>query len=352
MNEELQAFLTEKTKNLLNFIFDGVYIVDTKRQICFWNKGAEKITGYTAEEVTGRCCRDNILNHIDENGMLMCFTDCPLAKTMRSGQFMEAKVYPLHKSGHRFPVSTHIGPIRGSAGNIIGGIEVFRDISVEEKLHNQERKFRKLIKQYVSDTTYESVSNAVSNNAAVSARLKDLTVFFMDIVGFTTLSEMHPPEKVIAVLNFFFSLSSHIIRKHTGDIDKFVGDCAMAIFIDAQDAVNAAKEVIREGLPALNKTLNSKGLPEIRVRIGINSGKLVQGDIGSDERKDMTVIGDVVNTASRVESESEPGNFMITESTLARLDNPGEFEFSKELVLKGKLSPIKLYRLKQDGGSR
>ncbi len=346
MDSELKAFLTPETRMLLDFIFDGVYIVDTKREIVFWNKGAEKLTGYSSADVTGKRCRDNVLNHIDGNGDLMCVRDCPLVKAMEGGQSVSEKVYPLHKSGHRFPVSTHVGPVRNKAGKIIGGIEVFRDISAQEQLHTQERKFRKLIKQYVSRTTYDSVLTAVTQDGAVTAGLKDMTVFFMDIVGFTTLSEIHPPEKIVEVLNSFFSLSSYIIRQHTGDIDKFVGDCAMAVFIDAQDAVNAAKEVIRQGLPGLNKALNARGLPEITVRIGINSGRLVQGDIGSAERKDMTVIGDVVNTASRVEKESVPGTFMITESTLARLGTPQEFELAKELLLKGKTTPIRLYALK------
>ncbi|MDM8549031.1 adenylate/guanylate cyclase domain-containing protein [Desulfobacterales bacterium HSG2] len=346
MNKEIQAFLTKESRDLLNFIFDGVYIVDTRRRIHFWNKGAQEITGYTAEEVMGKCCKDNILNHIDENGNLMCVAECPLTRAIKSGQNTEMKVYPLHKSGRRYPVSTHVGPIRNKDGKIIGGIEVFRDISAQEKLLSQERKFRKLIKQYVSGATYDSVSSAVEADDSVKAATRDLTILFMDIVGFTTLSEMHPPKKIVEVLNSLFSFSSHIIQKHTGDIDKFVGDCSMAIFIDAQDAVNMAKEMISEGLPRLNTLLKSKGLPQINVRIGINSGKLVQGDIGSDDRKDMTVIGDVVNTASRVEGEAEPGSFMITESALARLDNPGEFEFAKELLLKGKIIPIKLYRLK------
>jgi PAS domain S-box-containing protein len=345
MSNDIEMFITEETKSLLNFIFDGVYIVDIKRQIRFWNKGAEAITGYTADEVMGKCCKDNLLNHIDENGMLMCVRDCPLARTIQSGRHIESKVYPRHKSGRRFPVSTHIGPIKNEKGEIIGGIEVFRDISAEEKLRQQELKFKKLIKQYVSGATYQSVTEAVKDDGiSITASMKDLTVFFMDIVGFTTLSEIHPPEKIVEILNSFFSFSSHIIQKHTGDIDKFVGDCSMAVFIDAQDAVNAAKEMIQEGLPNLNRLLVSKNMPEINVRIGINSGKLVHGNIGSDERRDMTVIGDVVNTASRVQGEAEPGNFIITESTFARLDTPEEFEFAKELLLKGKITPITLYQ--------
>lgn len=345
MENAIQAYLTDETREMLDFIFDGVYIVDTKRKILFWNKGAELITGYGAEEVMGKYCRDNILNHTDENGNLLCNSRCPLLKSVDRGEFVREKVYPLHHSGHRFPVYTHVGPIKDKAGNIIGAIEVFRDISAEEKLHRTEIKFRKLVKQYISETTYETVWNAVSQDSDMSASMKDLTIMFTDIVSFTAMSEQHSAEKIVEMLNYFFSAVSHIVRKYTGDIDKFIGDCAMSVFIDAQDAVNAAKEIIHTGLPILNKTLISKQLPEINLRVGINSGNLVHGNIGSSERKDMTVIGDVVNTASRVQGEADPGSFLITENTLARLDQPQEFGFAKEILLKGKRHPIRLYRL-------
>jgi len=343
----LAKYLNKETRDLLDFVLEGVYVVDTERRIAFWNRGAQNLTGYTPEEVVGRFCRDGILNHIDENGTRLCWNACPLLKAIESDTDIEEKVYPLNKAGQRFPVITHVGPIKDKDGTIIGGIEVFRDVSFEEKLKSMERKFDRLIKQYVSDATYDSVRKTITEETlSTAATVKDFTVLFMDIVGFTSLSEKRSPEEVVKTLNSYFSMSSHIIKQHLGDIDKFIGDCVMATFIEAQNAVDTASEFIRTGLPDLNEALRLKGLPEINVRIGINSGKLVQGDIGSEDRKDMTVIGDVVNTASRIESVCEPGNFMISENSLVRLDNPHHFEFVQELLLKGKTVRIKLYRPK------
>lgn len=344
---KLSKYLTKETRDLLNFIFDGVYVTDTTRKIAFWNKGAENITGYKAEEVIGKSCKDNILNHIDEDGVLLCRGDCPLVKAIQSDTHIEEKVFPLHKNKHRFPVSTHVAPIKDDNGKIIGAIEVFRDISSEERLRILQKKFQKLIKQYVSKTTYETIKKSVSKEIPIVASSKELSIFFMDIVGFTSISEKHSEEVIVTILNSYFTLASQVIRQNTGDIDKFMGDAVMAIFIDAQDAVNAAKGILFKGLPSLNKALKSKELPQINVRIGINSGRLIQGDIGSEDRKDMTVIGDAVNIASRIESEAEPGNFMISEGTLARIDNHEEFEFTEEMLLKGKTQPIKLYRYKK-----
>ena len=346
-SDDLKNFLSKKTKELLDFIYDGVYVVDKNRKIHFWNKGAVAITGFSKKEVMGKCCRDDILNHIDADGVLLCTAECPLAKAIKSDIKIEEKVFPLHKDKHRFPTSTHISPIKNDKEEIIGAIEVFRDTSSEEKLRIVQEKFQKLIKQYVSEATFETVLESIDKDAPVLAASKELSIFFMDIVGFTTISETHSAKDVVNILNSYFTLASQVVKQNTGDIDKFIGDGVMAIFIDAQDAVNTAKAILLKGLPSLNRNLKSKKLSTINVRIGINSGNLVQGDIGSGDRRDMTVIGDPVNIASRIENVSEPGNFMISESTLARIENKDEFEFSEEMMLKGKSELVKLYRFKK-----
>ena len=101
---------------VLNSIFDGVYLLDRERRIIFWNQAAETITGHRATDVMGRCCHDSMLNHIDENGTMLCFTACPLARSIQTGESIRAKVYPTHQDGHRFPVYTHIGAIRDETG--------------------------------------------------------------------------------------------------------------------------------------------------------------------------------------------------------------------------------------------
>ena len=132
---------------VLDSIFDGVYIVDQERRIIFWNRAAEEITGHRKQDVMGRCCHDSMLNHIDENGTMLCFSACPLARSIQTGESLRAKVYPLHKDGRRFPVYTHIGAIRDETGAIIAGIEIFRDISREEDFRLLQEKFNVLIKR-------------------------------------------------------------------------------------------------------------------------------------------------------------------------------------------------------------
>ncbi|MBT1072814.1 sensor domain-containing diguanylate cyclase [Pelotalea chapellei] len=112
---------------ILENLFDGVYFVDKDRCITIWNKGAERITGFEKKEVIGRRCADNILRHIDADGRELCLSGCPLAATLADGSVREADVYLHHKQGHRLPVSVRISAVRNSAGEIIGGMEVFTD---------------------------------------------------------------------------------------------------------------------------------------------------------------------------------------------------------------------------------
>jgi len=345
MTAPLQAYLSPATTALLDFIYDGVYVVDTQRNIVFWNKGAERLTGHRAADVQGRCCRDNILNHIDGEGTLLCEGSCPLQKALETGISCEAKVWPLHQSGHRFPVEAHIGAIYGD-GVIIGSIEVFRDVTAEERYRAIEAKFHKVIHRYVSDLTYESAQADAADHGTEGASVRDITVLFVDIVGFTPMTEQLGAERTVELLNGFFCAASLGVRLHTGDIDKFIGDCALALFDDADDAVAAATEFLSQGLPKLNQSLAEKGLPALQVRVGINSGTVVQGTIGAEERRDWTVIGDVVNTASRVEGSAPAGTFRITEATLARLTDQSRFALDRQVLLKGKSAPLNLYRLR------
>ncbi len=116
-------------ETLLDSLFDGIYYVDRDRRITFWNKAAERITGYTREEVIGSCCADNLLRHVDESGRELCMSGCPLSATMADGDVHEAHVYLHHKQGHRVPVSVRVSPVRDESGAIVGSVEIFTDNS-------------------------------------------------------------------------------------------------------------------------------------------------------------------------------------------------------------------------------
>jgi diguanylate cyclase (GGDEF)-like protein/PAS domain S-box-containing protein len=116
-------------KKLLDNIGAGVYFVDLDRTITYWSKGAEQITGFTSEEVSGSSCSENILVHVDEKGKCLCTGTCPLLQTTRDGVDSQLNVYLHHKDGRRLSVTINASPIRDANGIIIGAVEIFRTTS-------------------------------------------------------------------------------------------------------------------------------------------------------------------------------------------------------------------------------
>jgi PAS domain S-box-containing protein len=118
-------------RTLLDNLSEGVYFTDTHRRIQYWNKGAERITGFQAEDVMGRCCADKILMHTDLEDKSLCQGFCPLAATMKDAKPRTERVFLHHKEGHRVPVSTTTAPIMDDAGVVVGGLETFHDVTTE-----------------------------------------------------------------------------------------------------------------------------------------------------------------------------------------------------------------------------
>jgi diguanylate cyclase (GGDEF)-like protein/PAS domain S-box-containing protein len=114
---------------IIDNLHDGLYFVDTNRVITYWNKAAERISGYTSAEVVGKSCADRILTHVDGQGRSLCLGRCPLAQTIADGVNREAEVYMHHKDGHRIPVLVRVSILKDPEGKVIGGIELFTDTS-------------------------------------------------------------------------------------------------------------------------------------------------------------------------------------------------------------------------------
>jgi len=131
-------------KGLLDNLFDAVYFVDIERRITYWNQAAEHITGYSAIEVIGTRCFDNILIHVDDEGRSLCFDGCPLAKTLGDSERREVEVYLRHKLGHRVPVSVRVTPITDANGRVTGAVEVFSNIAAKKRTERRVRELENL----------------------------------------------------------------------------------------------------------------------------------------------------------------------------------------------------------------
>jgi diguanylate cyclase (GGDEF)-like protein/PAS domain S-box-containing protein len=131
-------------QDVLKNLYDGLYFVDKNRRITFWNDAAARITGFTAEEVLGRSCQDNILVHVDEDGNNVCCDVCPLLDTMKTGSAKESQLYLHHKDGHRVPVSVRTTPLQDDEGNVIGGIELFSGNQAKANLDQELKHLKRL----------------------------------------------------------------------------------------------------------------------------------------------------------------------------------------------------------------
>ncbi len=178
-----------------------------------------------------------------------------------------------------------------------------------------------------------------------------VTILFADIRGFTPTAEKMQPEELVALLNDYFTVMVDIIFKHDGILDKFIGDAIMAIWnapIDQPDgpmrSVRAALEMQRE-IAMLNVRFKAQGRPPIGVGMGISTGEVVAGKIGSARKWEYTVIGDDVNLAQRIESKTEAGQVRISESTYQLLKGRVEVETLEPFLPKGKSQMVNVYRV-------
>ncbi len=179
-----------------------------------------------------------------------------------------------------------------------------------------------------------------------------VTVLFADIRGFTSLSEHENPEKVVGLLNHYFSAMTEIIFAHGGTLDKYIGYGLMALFgaptTTPVDAVNALKAAVamQKRIVTLNEELRSEGFPTVSAGIGLHTGVATVGYIGSDKRSEYTAIGDTVNLAARLESNASGGQILLSEATHSAANNIFPVEPLTAITVKNRVQPVALFELK------
>jgi adenylate cyclase len=189
------------------------------------------------------------------------------------------------------------------------------------------------LEKFVSRQTVDAVKRADEMGVKLGGERKEATVFFSDIRGFTAYSEKVDPEKVVAMLNSILSAQGAIVKKYDGDIDKFVGDELVAVFQGEKMVHNAlyCAVEIQEMMQTIHETIGEK----ITIGIGINTGEMVMGAMGSIDRMDFTVIGDAVNLGARLCSAAAPGQIIVSEYA-------ARFVAGDEAITLTKLEPIKV----------
>jgi adenylate cyclase len=213
----------------------------------------------------------------------------------------------------------------------------------------EETRRRERLQRYHSPAVINKILHGEEAGAGLVAQTRDVSVMFCDIAGFTTLTQHMTPEAVGEMLNEFFERMTDIIFEHDGTLDKFIGDAILAVFgapfeqpDHASRAVAAAIEM-RQELVRLNAEHPDR---PIRMRTAINSGPALAGDIGSPRRREFTVLGDVVNTASRIESSvAQPGQIVISQFTKDRLRPGFNSRQLDSVTLRGRDSALDVFEV-------
>ncbi len=217
----------------------------------------------------------------------------------------------------------------------------------------EKRQIKKLFSRYVSRDVYEQLV-ANPSLAALGGSRRHMTVLFSDIRGFTTTSEQGTPEDVVAQLNELFTRMVAVVFHHRGTVDKFVGDMIMALYgspLDdgehAEHAVQTALAMIRT-LQEMNADWAAQGKPQLDIGIGINTGEMIAGNVGSESIMSYTVIGDAVNLGARLESLNKDygTRIIISEATRRELKGRYDIHLLGDVIVKGKSQPVAIYEVK------
>ena len=228
-------------------------------------------------------------------------------------------------------------------------VDITERVEAQEKIEQLAGKLSK----YLSPQVYQSIFSG-AKNVKIEAYRKNLTVFFSDIKGFTEITDSLEPEVLSSLLNNYLNEMSKIALKYGGTIDKFVGDAIMIFFgdpetkgqkEDAKACVLMAIEM-RERMKYLQKMWEDQGISKpLRIRIGVNTGYCNVGNFGSEDRLDYTIIGGEVNLASRLESNADAGQILISHETYALVKNQIICEKKEEIKVKGIAHKVQTYQV-------
>ncbi|MGB1883748.1 MAG: adenylate/guanylate cyclase domain-containing protein [Gammaproteobacteria bacterium] len=252
----------------------------------------------------------------------------------------------LHtRSKNDVSVNLTVTPLLDTQGDAIGCTLILEDIT-------EDKRMRATMARYMTAEVAEQV--LAEGESVLGGVSQPATILFSDIKGFTTISERLGAQDTVSLLNEYFAEMVEIVFQHHGILDKYIGDAIMAVFgtpfSSAEDADNAIRVAIQmqQVLNAMNAKRQAEGLPAFEVRIGINSGDVVAGNIGSARRMDYTVIGDGVNTAARLESANKQlgTDILISGSTKDLLQGDYILRELDLIRVKGRHAPVPVYEVR------
>ena len=331
----------QKTKNYVESILEsmsnGVVTLDEERKIVTCNAAGLRIFDTSSEEIIGRQDTDFFA---DSNSWVLEKID-HVEKERKIDVTMDAE---LEVGDGTVSANITVLPLVSTKDAKPGSMVLIEDITSEKRV-------KSTMARYMDPALADKL--LASGEEILGGQSREATALFSDIRGFTTLTEELGAQGTVTLLNEYFTIMVDCIQKEGGMLDKFIGDAIMAVFgtplphgDDEDRAVRAAISMLRD-LSTYNLKRETQGKEPIKMGIGINTGLIVSGNIGSPKRMDFTVIGDGVNLASRLESACKQyaASLLISEHTLRKLRGIYQVREIDQVVVKGKTEPVAVHEV-------
>ena len=327
----------------------GLIATDGDSRVTHWNPAAEQILGITAATALGnpllRVVPPQVATWL---GGLIAAAGGGSATILAPNQW-DGPLGPRPRA----VVAATVARIRDAEGRPSGfaiALDDRTDLTLAEEGRQAEsaerQRMRQLFSRYLAPSVVEQVLRAPAEVALGGAR-RDITVLFADVRGFTGFSAEHEPEQVVAMLNQYLGLATAEIFAELGTLDKFIGDAVMAVFgapLELQHHALAALRAAMAMRARLDELRQTTGV-QVGFGIGINSGPAIVGNIGTQQLMSYTAIGDVVNVASRLQSEARSGEILLSEPTYRLVADKVEVEALGPLHVKGRGEPVTTYKV-------
>ena len=325
------------SEGMLQSMSNGVVTLDDEGKIVTCNAAGLKIMSVTEQEIIGLTGKEHFT---DKNSWIMDQVE-EVSKTQESEITMDAE---LNFGEETISANTSILPLTDPEGKHLGSLIMIEDISSEKRMKSTMSRY---MDPGVADQLLAGGDDVLGGQDLVA------TLLFSDIRGFTTLTEALGAQGTVSLLNDYFTIMVDCITKEEGMLDKFIGDAIMAAFgvpishDDDEDRAMRAAISMLTSLEAWNTERKKQGQLPVYMGIGLNTDKIVSGNIGSPKRMDFTMIGDGVNLAARLESacKAYSAKLLISEYTVAKLKGTYQIRDVDNIIVKGKTEPVGVYEV-------
>ena len=323
-------------ENIMSSITTGIIEVNLFGEIEFVNKEALKLLNREEEEVIG----NHYLIIFEKNDQLLEL----IQKVESEQERVFENEFELKSIRKKISVNLSCSPVFDEKKSFSGIVIALDDLS---KINKVKSTFKKYVSKNIVDKLLEN-----EDSLNLGGTESDITILFSDIRGFTSMSEKLSPTEIVKLLNKYFKSMIDVVFKYNGTLDKIVGDELMVLYgvplKSEDDTDNAVKTAIKmfQALDKFNDRIIKEGYKPFKIGIGINKGKAVSGNIGSEQQMNYTVIGDTINLGARLCSHAKSGEILISSSVKGVISDDYPFKKIPSIEVKGKSKPIDVWLYK------